>query len=387
MVRDLQTICIKTKGIRNCCPTFNLHSTKEVLDFMERILFLGEAALFNWETLMMREKIIKSFNMNFFTNRQAITLPNNKVYDKKLLYFFMVLFDKFSSVTKSAYDLTTLNNLGLIDMDGLSWEFHTDRLGIQSVKTDLLFTEDIRRYYEAIAKDLMYINKNRIIKFLDKDSRRGLKSRLDKDDYVYIDHFNIAEAKMFYNHWVQEPDNIEVGELYTPTAIKLLRESISRGLYLSDHLGQTYYDGNLSINKAKVKILDTSFDINCILSLDLTPLLCEFPIPRNMKDVLYLRSRPEIKSFREIFFYWCDCIKQEEYDIAEKVKKDILSAQNALAKYSEWEKRKVGFLFCTIDALLSQIPYLSNILGFVAPYSLRNTLKLHEKNSWVSLLR
>lgn len=354
---------------------------------MERVLFLGEAALFNWETLMIREKIISSYNMEFAKNRQIINQPQIRVQDKKLLYFFMVLFDKFSSVTRSSFDLTTLNNLGLIDMDRLSWSFQTNEFGIKSIKSDNLFPQYKVKYYENIAKDLMHINKERIIRFLAKDSQRDLESRVDRDDYMYIDHFNITEAEKFYNHWVQEPDIIEVGELYTPTAIKCMRNSISRGLYLSERLGQTYYDGIFSMNTDKVRISNTAYDISCILRIDLTPLLCEFPIPRNMKDVVYLRSRSEIKSFREVFFYWCDCIKQEKYDIAEKVKGDILSAQNALAKYSEWEKKKTSFLFCTIDALLSQIPYLSNILGVVAPYSLRNTLKENEKNSWVLLLR
>lgn len=138
----------------------------------------------------------------------------------------------------------------------------------------------------------------------------------------------------------------------------------------------------------KVKPLDDlPANISYILKLDLSPLLCEFPIPQNIKDVLYLRSRPEIKSFRETFFSWCDCIKREEYDIAQRIKKDILVAQNMLAKYSQWEKKKTNLLYCTIDAILSQVPYLSNVLGLISPYSLRNTIKDKEKNSWVSLLR
>lgn len=355
---------------------------------MERILFLGESALFDWETLMIRERAINNFHEDFSENRKVITLPNYRVGDKKLLYFFMVLFDKIGSVNKSSYDLTTLNDFGLIDTDSLSWSIAVDEKGIKRVKSTTIFLSEKVHYYEDIAKDFMSINKKRIIKFLEKESQLNMASRLDKNSYVYIDHFDSLAAEKFFDYWIQEPIIVDVGELYTPTVIKGMRESISRGLYLSESLNQTYFDGNLCIKTKEIKSFDgLPEDISCILKLDLSPLFCEFPIPQNVKEVVYLRSRPEIESFREVFFYWCDCIKKEDYDIAEKIKKDILAAQNALARYSQWKKKKTNLLYCTIDALLGQIPYLSNILGLITPYSLRNTLKEKEKNSWVSLLR
>lgn len=197
---------------------------------MERILYLGESALFNWEALMIRENAISHYYKEFSENREVIVLPNYRISDKKLLYFFMVLFDKIGSVIKSSYDLSCLNNLGLIDMESLSWSIQISKSGTKEQKPNLLFSPEKVNYYENVAKDLMNKNKDSIIRFLEIESNHYLASRLDQNDHVFIDHFDTLAAYKFFSYWVQEPDIIEVGELYTPTVIKSIRTSISRGL-------------------------------------------------------------------------------------------------------------------------------------------------------------
>lgn len=336
---------------------------------MGKILCLGEVALHNWTEYLVKENYITHYNRgcpNGFDVTSTYSFDrSHRIYDKKYLLFCMVLFDKIVTTSPSNFVYDKVVETGIIDDDFFKFPIKH-------------FSEE-GKYYRDVSINFIQANKKSIINYLSKD-------------IVHSSCFQV-DPQQDYLAFLQDPYYEGVQHHFNPNVFILtqIRNAMERGLSLSQESNVIFYNGRLSYKNKKYETPFTSSKLNdyanYILQLDLTPEINQFPLPQNMVDVLYLRRQPEIVSFREVFFQWVDYIASGEYDIATKIKKDVISANNALEKYRDFEKKKTSLFYCTIDALLGQIPYLSNFLSFVSPYSLRKTLKSKSKNSWVSLLK
>ena len=76
-----------------------------------------------------------------------------------------------------------------------------------------------------------------------------------------------------------------------------------------------------------------SENISRIINIDLSPKLYHLPIPSTVAEAIELRKRPEIVSFRKIFFEWCKANKEGDIDMTKRIKSDINMAQKELDKY------------------------------------------------------
>lgn len=336
---------------------------------MGKILCLGEVALHNWTEYLVKEKYITHYNRGClggfdFTTTYSFE-PSHRIYDKKYLLFCMVLFDKIITSSLSNFVYDKIVETGIIDDNFFTYRFD------QSYEKN--------GYYQDIAINFIEANKKSLINYLSRDIVHSSKFQVNPEqDYL---------------SFLQNPHCEGIQKHFNPNVLILtqIRDAMEAGLSLSQESNVIFYNGRLSYKNRKHEIPLTSSKLNdyanYILQLDLTPEINQFPLPQNMVDVLYLRKQPEIISFREVFFSWINYIAAGDYDIASKIKKDVISANSALEKYRNFEKKKTNLFYCTIDALLGQIPYLSNLLSFVSPYSFRETLKSKNKNSWVSLLK
>lgn len=336
---------------------------------MGKVLCLGEVALHNWTEYLVKEQFITHYNRgcpNGFNELSTYSFdPRHRIYDKKYLLFCMVLFDKFITPCPSNFVYDKVADTEIIDDDFFAFRHNMD--------------PKEKEYFQNVSVDFIQHNKQSLINYLTKDIVHSSGFTVDPlDDYssFFLDPFYKGIQPHFN-------PNIYI--------LRKIRDGIENGLFLSQKENVLFYNGRLSYINKKHQTPDISSKfsdyVNLILQLDLTPEINQFPIPQNMVDVLYLRKQPSIISFRDVFFHWVDCISNGEYDIASKIKKDVLSANKALEKYRDFEKKKTSLFRCTIDAIVGQIPYLSNFLSSISPYSLRKTLKEKNENSWVTLLR
>lgn len=352
-------------------------------------LCLGRASLNNWEILMIREGMIDKISNTIDDRDVSDELLNSKeikVWDKRFLLFSMVLFDKIDSSRLSKYDLSKLIDLGVIEEHAMIAE---DRLAYRNDPFDSL-TEDTysddsqMRYLNEISKEIMLANKNQVI------AEIGKKIRIDGMSYYQptlleekYDEWIVDCELWSSKKWERMPNKEELG---------IFKEGVMSGLYQSMVRGSVYYDGvissrNLNLNFDRFDLNKLQENITQIISLDLSPELYSLPIPSNINEVIQLRKRPEIVSFRKIFFEWCNFLKNGDVEMASKVKQDIKKAQTELEKYYKWENSKVKTFSCLFDAFIGQIPYISNIVSAVSPFSLRKMFKQRVNNSWVLLLR
>lgn len=339
---------------------------------MSKILCLGEVALHNWTEYLVKEGFITHYNRGCPSGFDLTTTYNfdnsHRIYDKKYLLFCMVLFDKFITTSPSSFVYDKVVDTGIIDNNFYYRDYSEEDIDTQPEK-----------YYRDLSVDFIRSNKKSLVNYLSKD-------------ILHTSHFQI-NPQYDYETFLQNPYHEGMLKKFNPNVFILyqIRNAMERGLILSQKSNVIFYNGRLSYRNKKHELSYNSSKFNdyanYILQLDLTPEINEFPLPTNMTDVLYLRRQPEIVSFREVFFHWIDCIANGDYDIATKIKKDVVSANQALEKYRDFEKKKTNLFYCTIDAILGQIPYLSNFLSFVSPYSLRKTLKAKNENSWITLLK
>lgn len=352
-------------------------------------LCLGCASLNNWEILMIREGMIDKISNTIDDRDVSDELLNSKgikVWDKRFLLFSMVLFDKIDSSRLSKYDLSKLIDLGVIEEHAMIAE---DRLAYRNDPFDSL-TEDTysndsqMRYLNEISKEIMLVNKNKVI------AEIGKKIRIDGMPYYQP---TILEEK--YDEWIVDCElwsSKKWSRMPNKEELGIFKEGVMSGLYQSMVNGSVYYDGvissrNLNLNLDGFDLNKLQENITQIISLDLSPELYSLPIPSNINEVIQLRNRPEIVSFRKVFFEWCNFLKNGDVEMASKVKQDIKKAQTELEKYYKWENSKVKTFSCLIDAFIGQIPYISNIVSAVSPFSLQKKFEQRMNNSWVLLLR
>lgn len=343
---------------------------------MSKILCLGEVALHNWTEYLVKEKYIAQYSKGCGGGFDVTTTYNfdsrHRIYDKNYLLFCMVLFDKLITTSPSLFIYDKVVETGIID----ERFFYRDYLG-----RDNKLVNESGSYYSDVAVNFIRSNKKSLINYLSKD-------------ILHTNRFSATiDPQLDFESYLEDPHHHGVQRKFNPNVFILIqiRDSMEKGLILSQKKDVIFYNGRLSYRNKSHELLFNSNKFsdytNYILQLDLSPEISQFPMPQNMMDVLFLRRQPAIKSFREVFFHWVDCIANGELNIAAKIKKDVISANNALEKYRDFERKKTNLFYCTIDAIAGQIPYLSTFLGAVSPYSLRKTLKSKNENSWVTLLK
>lgn len=353
-----------------------------------KTLCLGFSALNNWEILMIKEGLIEKYHDDFHDKYIKPSPQHMRIDNKSFLLFSIVLFDKIDASYLSTFNMERLIEAGLVDEHAHMVESKLDYLD-QDPTNAVFKCLSARKSYDStpelleikqVAEDIMAKNKHKILNAIRKDDA--------KHEYYFFRHH---EIKRFFDKWITDCEFWEnsIGFPEGKTDLGIVKKSIMYGLYHSAKCNSIYYDGNISFNN-KFSIENHGFtgqDVYQVMNVDLSPELYNLPIPTTLQEALYLRSRPEIVSFREVFFEWCKALQGGDVDLTMRIKSDITLAQKGLEKYYKWENSRVKFFNCLIDMAVSLIPYLSTAVGIISPFQTRNVLKRRIDNSWVLLLK
>lgn len=279
----------------------------------------GYSALNNWEALMIREGLITSYDRDFGDKTLTETSKHTRVDNKRFLLFSLILFDKIDASHLSMFNMDKLIDLGIVDehahmiesklinMDKTSFTFQNLNLSMYEHDQALLAARDA-------AEEIMIANKNKIVKALLKQERLH--------EYYFLEERDILEN---YNRWLYDCEfwASNTGVPHAKESMGIIKESIMYGIYDSVLSGSIYYDGSISHTESNsIKETHISIqDISRIMNIDLSPELYHLPIPSTIAEAIMLRNRPEIVSFRSIFFEWCKALKQGDIDMAVRIKK------------------------------------------------------------------
>lgn len=351
----------------------------------ETTLRLGYSALNSWEALMIKEGLITSYDKDFYDRKLTDSSQHTRVDNKKFLLFSLILFDKIDASNLSMFNMDKLIDYGIVDEHAHMIEAQLDNmdeiaLTFHNLNTSMYQFDQTLSVAKEAAEEIMLANKSKIIKALLKQERLH--------EYSFLEQQEISKN---YNEWLQDCEFWGSSKNFhnSKESMGIIKESIMYGIYDSIQSGSVYYDGSIVPIKNN-NIVETNIsaqDISQIMNIDLSPVLYHMPIPSTVSEALILRDRPEIVSFRNIFFEWCTALKQGDIDMATRIKKDINLADQELKKYYKWENDKTKLFNCIIDVAVGQIPYFSSLVGSISPFQTRRILKKKNKNSWLLLLK
>lgn len=351
----------------------------------ETTLRLGYSALNNWEALMIKEGLITSYDKDFQDRTLTNTSRHTRVDNKKFLLFSLILFDKIDASHLSMFNMDKLIDLGIVDehahmIESQLTNMDETALTFQKLNSSMYQHNETLSAARDAAEEIMIANKEKIVKALLKQEQLH--------EYSFLDGCEISKN---YYKWLHDCELWASSTCFphAKESMGIIKESIMYGIYDSVLSGSIYYDGSIfpTENNSIEETNISAQSISRIMNIDLSPELYHLPIPSTISEAIMLRNRPEIASFRNIFFEWCTALKQGDIDMAMRIKKDVNLAQQELDKYYQWENRKIKLFNCITDVVVGQIPYLSTIVGTISPFQTRNTLRKKNKNSWIFLLK
>lgn len=105
----------------------------------------------------------------------------------------------------------------------------------------------------------------------------------------------------------------------------------------------------------------------------------------SIDDLLRLRESSEIRRFREVLNEWTNLISSQQFNLAEKIRKDILKANKEISKLNKWKKVDKFIYYLSIPTMF--IPYLSNIATIGGAYTRYHIEGKEKKYGWIGIGR
>lgn len=423
-------------------------------------LILGENELREFETLLIREKMI-GMHSDFSLSNAEILERHTRINQKTRLLISLLLYEKIDAVTLSTFDYSRLIDMGVVEeksclIDGtdsnhptltaidagleykrtviaklydiieqLLISFNIDLYPKSLLSEEALFNlcdsylfgtqndvenefcDVIDRMFEKFnylgswedaigMKEKIHIKINQIYEILSKkpetECYRKYSSYLSELD-ANVQVYSVPHACLSCEHdWRRCCNNSEFYGAYSFNCV--FRENLGaqrfnklNGLIMSDlHYG-TLFDNSIKFQSKKKDDLRIIEDVYHIVNVDLSNEIGRLPVPQSVSEAIRLRARPEIKSFRNIFLRWTECLYNGSVSEAEYIKKDFSAAADFFAKKECENRKKKSIFHCFCEVIGNQIPYISNISGIVAPFVNRHKIQEEEKHRWLLLTR
>lgn len=323
----------------------------------------------------------------------------------KRLLIILTLFENVDS-SSSIYDFSKLIEIGIVPENN-SISAHRESPDIYS------------EYYINAASDLMKLFRRDVIKWIKASERNHIDSlrkyaeskefwkRMDKKKRIFAcsdSQGNILTLSKDYDKIVDTADELfSVGYAYELSSaegflidllynhdpaldIGSVRDNLIEGLYYSENKKIPFASAIFSngFTFSKIDAIETVYyTVKAYLPNEVNIL----PMPQTFEDVKKMRTSPYIKSFRNVMDEWSNYIEHGEFELAEKVKKDIIKANKQLERLERFKKCISSPYAATINLLGGFVPNLSYILGpiaFANPYIYRF---LQEKYGWTLLTK
>ena len=174
---------------------------------------------------------------------------------------------------------------------------------------------------------------------------------------------------------------------------RTMKDVALQDFFTSTEMKSPLYTKSLKLSNM-VRDIKPIEDIYYIVNIKLADQLKSLPTPNSVKEVLALRNRPEIKSFREIFSIWCECLENGDEETMKLIHKDFQKAQIVLDEYYSHETSKTrisGAIKQSIINLVLEcvgvfVPFISFLFGLPTPFIERKRVLEKRKSEWLFLL-
>lgn len=323
---------------------------------------------------------------------------------KKLLVI-LTLFENVDS-SSSIYDFSKLIDIGIVP-ERNSISVHREDPDIYNeyyinAASDLmkLFKRDVIRWVKVSEWNLIdslrkYAESKEFWERVDKkrrtfacsDSQGNILTLSDDYDRIVDTADKLFPLSHAYDLSDEERFLIDLWYNHDPALdIGSIRDNLVEGLYYSENKKIPFASAIFSNGFAfsKIDAIETVYyTVKTYLPNEVNIL----PMPQSFEDVKKMRKSPYIRSFRAVMDEWSDYIEHGEFELAEKVKKDVIKANKQLERLEKFKKCISSPYTATINLIGGLVPNLSYILGpiaFANPYIHKF---LHEKYGWTLLTK
>ena len=167
----------------------------------------------------------------------------------------------------------------------------------------------------------------------------------------------------------------------------LMKHQSMFGIYHSENKGMPLFDRSVQVKNSITNTPKLVDDIYYIVNIRLSDKINNLPTPSSIKELIRMRKRPEIISYRKVFSDWCKCMLDGDHLAIKEIQKDFEIAEKFLIKHRLRENKKTSLINCFFESIGGQIPYLSNVLGFFNPFITRKSIQNKRKHEWFLLTR
>lgn len=235
---------------------------------------------------------------------------------------------------------------------------------------------------------------------------KGIAQKIDRfyDNYTVIqiaDLINLSNKALKY-----KGKNIcrrcKYSSLLTSECAFWCEASIIRSVFLSDLYAATemkvpiYSSSNRYLSPQNISLKDTIDRVYGLVNISLGESLQNLPTPSTFRELVNLRKRPELKSFRNIFSSWCKSLSDGDEETMRIITRDFLLAQKALKKRYHSSNKKSSLFYCTfktfkdiaimIAGLINPaIGIATSMPNIAAPWLERKSEEDRQKHDWFLL--
>ncbi|QLK46779.1 hypothetical protein DR996_17125 [Vibrio owensii] len=129
-------------------------------------------------------------------------------------------------------------------------------------------------------------------------------------------------------------------------------------------------------------------ELNCLAQVNLKNEINILPNPKNLKDVMRMREKRELATFRGVVSEWMEVLEDGNVSAEEKVRKDIKKANAALRCLEGWEEYKNSDFAFWVNTIGGHVPIFSNVLTLVTTVGDKAyTHAIRKKYGWALMLR
>ena len=314
---------------------------------------------------LLTSYLLKNKYITEYYDGEKIDYPetfNSKLIGIKKLFIILTLYDNID-FQPFTYKYSSLYDMGILKKRILC------KYGANEIKTALnimsISTKKLHAYYQKIVSIINYSNfKNYLLNI-----------------YIPAVINNLHESVV--NILEKTFNDIQMNEKITEAKANLLIFLYQIMINLADGLAfsSNFYTEIFQCDKMKnTKIFE---NINYICKIKLPSEINILPAPQTLSDVIAFRKSPYIRSFRNVFSEWMQCIQEGNINMANKMKNDVIKANSYFEKLEKYHKYSTNPFVRTCVFIGGFIPIISEMLnvstyvgGIIEDY-------LTEKNNWV----
>lgn len=363
---------------------------------MQKINYLFDRAFLDLQyTKTFTELCKKNGVISKDINGSSVSYDGIPLRGVKKLLQHLVMFENID-FSYSLYDYSQLIDRRIISEKSIctsdidpDTSYNTAAVQIMSAYKSDIIKQNIQMYKDDLSSLQSSYNPTR--KFWKERDYRSINIICIKKDFyldVKEDYYKIIQNLDtlndigFKNNYEKFFHNIFYGDALLNLTV--IRDHLAYALQAMESSNSVYISSNLNHLQGK-KIKNNLDNVYALVQSSLPNEVNIVPMPTTLKDVWNMRNHPAISTFRNVMSEWNYYVQSEDFNAAQKIKKDIIKANHQFEKLEKYKKLSSSPYMRTGLFVAGFIPVLSNIVNVYSYAEPHLFNYLEKKFSWTHI--